>query len=782
MAKIVIDGTRAETARTVVVAAFAAVAIALLGALGVHKFKTRGLSMDLPGRLGANIAQTANGFTYSQSQQGHTVFTIHAASVTEYKGDEVDLHGVEITLYGPLGSKRKDRIAGQQFRYNKATGEIAAAGPVRIDLASLDPTAAADQIHVETSDLRYSQKTGRAVTESALAFTVPRGTGKAVGGAYDGHTGVLVLNSAIELHALENGAPVTTEATHAEISRDARVGYLLNVHSIFSGVETAADQAILHFRPDGTLFHVDAENRVSVLTAEGGRLHATNASADLDEHAEPLTVFAGGGVNYHAATPDLEEHGNAVESTLSFAPGPGGKQILSHAEFRNAVSFVVQQNSLNGDPRGLATREITASTIDIEFGRAPDGRAEAESMAASGGVKVDLHDLPFNQPQRHTSVYAGLLHADLKDGRQLRALVGNGGTRVVDYAPDGATDTSSADALQVSFLPESEAHEPGSKSSKAALKTQSAVIEQAEQTGHVLVEAAPARDAKTASGAPQTPVYAEGARAVYHAADSLLRLTGDPAHPPRVHDDTLALTASEIDLHRDTGEAAAIGDVRATSVAQPGGGRATPTLGGAGAVHVVASSAALSRGAGTAAFSGDARIWQGANSVNAPMLVFEKQGGVLHALGPQVHTVFSGQGVTRVTSNALFYADSTRTANFEGPVLAQQPGGEFRADAAQVFLSEAPPGRPSALDRMVATGRVTLTEPGRRGTGDRLVYTAADGSYVLTGGPPRASDSVHGAVTGAELLFKPGDEFVQVLNREAAGDSRRTVTDTRTPK
>ncbi len=776
MARIVIDGTRAQTARTVVAAAFAGVAIALAGAFGFHYYATRGLRMDLPGKLGANVTQTANGFTYSKSEKGRTVFTIHAASLTEFKGDEVDLHGVEITLYGSEGSERKDHIAGARFRYNKATGELAAEGPVFLDLASLDPRAAAAAIHVETSDLRYSQKTGRASTDAPIAFAVPRGSGKAVGGTYDGRTGVLVLQRAIEIHAQENGAPAATFATHAELSRDAHVAYLLNIQSESNGTRVSADQGILHFRPDGTLFHVDAENRVRVLTPDGGQLQATNASADLDQRAEPLTVFAGGGINYHSATPELEVHGNAVESTLSFAPGAGGRQVLRYAEFRNAASFVVQQNSLNGDPRGLATREVSASKIGIHFAAAPDGRVEAGMVAASGSAKVDLHDLPFDQPQRHTSVYAESLDAALKDGHQLQSLNGGGGTKVVDYAPDGAVDTSTADTLRVSFLPESKAGEPGSRKSKAAPKTESAVIDTAEQAGRVTIEAAPARGAKTASGAPQTPVYAEAAAAMYHAADSVVRLTGSP----RVHNDTLAVTANEVDLHQATGEAAASGDVRAVSTQGPGGG--TPSLGGAGAIHIVSSSAALSRAAGDAVFTGNARIWQGANSVSAPVLDFLRQGGVLRARGPEVHTVFSGKSITRVTSGALLYSDSTRTATFDGPVLAEQPAGEFRSDQAQVFLTEAPPGKASELDHMAATGHVMLTEPGRRGTADKLTYTAADGSYVLTGGPPRATDAVHGAVTGAELLFKPDEQAVEVLDHDAAGGARRAVTDTRTPK
>ncbi len=122
---------------------------------------------------------------------------------------------------------------------------------------------------------------------------------------------------------------------------------------------------------------------------------------------------------------------------------------------------------------------------------------------------------------------------------------------------------------------------------------------------------------------------------------------------------------------------------------------------------------------------------------------------------------------------------------FHGGVTAQQPSGTVHSDDAQVFLTETGPGQASRLDRMVARGHVQLLQPGRRGTGEQLVYTAGDGNYLLTGTaaePPRASDAQKGATTGAALLFRNGDNSVEVLNNDAAGLSRRTVTDTRTPK
>ncbi len=845
MAKIRIDGTRTQTIRTIVIAAFAALAVVLAATIGLQKLKREGFHLDLPGQLGINVSQTANGFTYSQSQRGHTIFTIHADHVTElFKGDQSELHDVVITLYGPEGSNRKDMISGADFLYNKITQTVVARGQVKIDMASpaVTPagkpaaTAPPDNIHIETSDLHFNQKTGDAQTSQPLAFTLPRATGTSIGGDYNSKTGVLILQSAVELHADQNGSPSVVYAQHAQLLRDSHIAYLLVARSEYQGGHDSADQAILHFRPDGTLQHLDAQNHVHMVTADGAELYSTTATADFDTHSQPLDAHAGGGVNFLSEDASSSMHGNAVEGTLIFVPGADGKASLHHATFTNAVSFVYQQRELGGDPRGSATREMTASTLNIEFSPGPGGKSIARKATAQGGATVNLHDLPYGAPPKHTSIQGQQLVALLTDGHELRQLDGTGGTTLTSYAPDGATDTSVGDTLHATFLPTAKGKGASSAKAGAAkpaaagaggMEGESASIDEAVQQGHVTMTAQPASGAKNTDGTPQTPLYADAATATYHGADQVLHLVGDASTPPRVHNDTLAMTATTIDYARATGDAVAHGDVRSTYLQKPDSkaprGSAAPAgLGGGGPVHVVSDSGKMSRTTNTAVFYGsagtDARMWQGANSVTAPVLELSKRGSSLNAHGAAgakgdvVHSAFAGQGhaqkpgtapaaagqgspseraatpgedVTRVASETFFYSDTTRSGEFHGNVVAQQPNGVVHSDDAQMFLTEAPAGQPSQLDRLIATGHVVLTQPGRRGTGEKLIYTSADGNYLLTGTPavpPHASDKEHGDTTGAALLFRSSDNSVQVLSNDPEGNSRRTVTDTRTTK
>ena len=81
---------------------------------------------------------------------------------------------------------------------------------------------------------------------------------------------------------------------------------------------------------------------------------------------------------------------------------------------------------------------------------------------------------------------------------------------------------------------------------------------------------------------------------------------------------------------------------------------------------------------------------------------------------------------------------------------------------------------------MTSTGHVEISSGGRRGTGEKLVYSSDSGNYVLTGTSsalPRLTDPVRGSVTGEALSFNSRDDSVKV-----DGDGRKTTTVTTAPK
>jgi lipopolysaccharide export system protein LptA len=777
----------------------------LLGFLGYARYRLRHLEKDLPGRLGINIQQTANGYTYSQSSKGHTLYTIQASKLIQYKaGGNATLHDVSITLYGPEGSNRADKIHGSDFSYDAKNQIVSAQGTVIIDLQGFGDgdQAASPQntIHVKTSGLVFNQKTAQADTAQHTEFSFPKAAGSCTGAHYNGKTGVLVLDSQVQMTTTTNGKAAVVQASHAQVFRDSKQAFLLDPRTAYEEAKGSADSAIVDFREDGTAQAIKAQGHVRIVTADGAQITTSNSVTQLDEDSQPTQSDLAGGIMYVSSTPDESFSGSAVSGTLTF----GDNSSLKHAQFSNAVSFVDLVHSLPNDPKGSASRQIQASKIDVEFVSGADQKTIAQKALATGDAEVNLHTIPSKGPQETTTINGDQLLATLTpDGRTIRQLDGAGHTKIVDIAKDGSTNTSAGDRLQVLFdVQKAAANSSAKRERETTQRTQISQIDTAIQDGHVVLTQTPERKAGAIAPSPTLTAWADHAE--YHASDQALHLTGNP----RLYDGgSLQLAANAIDYHRDNGDAGAEGNIRATYTQQKSQNGTRPSTGGAslggdGPVHITADHAFLHHATNVSTFYGsdktNARMWQGPNSILAPILELSRNPETLKAYGPPGHraavvnanlTPETGakhqQSVMRVHSQTLFYSDADRRGDFGGAVIAEDPDGVIRADEAQVYLTPKSPkgqqaNQQAQLDRIVATGHVVITQPGRKGVGEMLVYTADNGRYVLTGSsgnPPRIEDAAKGTTTGTTLIFNSQDDSVVV-----SGGQSSAVTETRTSK
>ncbi len=345
-------------------------------------------------------------------------------------------------------------------------------------------------------------------------------------------------------------------------------------------------------------------------------------------------------------------------------------------------------------------------------------------------------------------------------------------------------------------------------------------MESANLDGHVKLFQQPA--AKP-GGQPQPPLRATAGKAVYEGIGEWLHLT----ESPRVEDGGLQLTADTVDVSKESGDAFAHGNVKATWTGGAAPGQQTAAasgdenqgsvaLGGNGPAHVIAADAQLNESTGEATFRGHARLWQQANSVSGPEIVLnqhlqtliarttepaEPVRAVLLSAGGPVMGINAGQpsgqngdgngasksatpSVIRVRGGDLQYSDAEHRAVMHGGVLgsvvAERGAATSASNDLELQLMPVGPGGSGAqVDRMTATGRVVLTSQGRRGTGEQLEYSSVTGEYVLTGtasSPPRMTDPERGNVTGKALIFHSRDDSVSI-----EGGGRETITQTTAP-
>jgi lipopolysaccharide export system protein LptA len=785
-----------------------------------------------------------------------------ASKESQLKSGHVLLHDVDITMYGPPGSGRQDRIYGSDFEYDTNTQIAVSQGDVNIELAGMGgPTgtgtsgassAGNNNIRVRTSGLTFAQKTGQAETQQPVEFQLPRAAGTSVGANYDSKTGVLVLYSQVKITTSSNGKSAVVQAAHATMLRNSMQAFLTGASIEYATEDGSADEATVYFRKDGTTEKIDAQGHVRMKTDTGATVNSATAQILMDAKSQPTLAELKGGVTYASERGDDSMHGTASEGTLRFAAerGADGKTqtALQHAEFRRDVNFAEAIAGLAKDPGGRAEKQVQGQKVDVDF--APpgaEGQIEARKAIASGNPVVTMRQMPSKGPATETRIRGDQLVAMLDAGNVLKTLDGTGNTKVVDESTDGSRDTSQGDILHATFSQQAApaagsanrraGKEPAKNARRRATVTpgpkMEATLDTAVQDGHVIVTETPATKPgstaqastlhprqRTGSGAPTLTGWASHAE--YHAGNQTLQMTGNPRIRNNDPDgETMQVAANRIDYHRDTQDAEASGNVRATYTQpqkpQSGeAGRNAVGLGGSSApVDVIAERAAMHHATDRSDFFGTARnparMWQEADSLAAPAIEIDRQKNVLKAWGegtgaePVVSANLTSamgarhqESVARVRSQTLLYSDESRQADFRGNVSMDQAGDVIRAGDALVFLKPATAGTkggaPSAasgasstgrsgtsqIDHVVATDHVVFTQPGRKGEGNKLLYTADDGRYLLTGAPealPWLWDSVHGRTTGTALLFNSQDDSVEV-----SGGKSSAVTDTRAPK
>ncbi|HWR15126.1 MAG TPA: LptA/OstA family protein [Terriglobales bacterium] len=717
-------------------------------------------------KLGIDVQQSTTDFSFSKSEGGRTIFTVRASKAVQVKSGRAELHEVNIVIYG-RDNDRFDQIYGSDFEYEPSTGEISARGEVHIDLQGVaDRGARPDQappkelrntIHLKTSGLTFNRNTGLAQTNNRIEFRIPQASGSAMGAIYDSRAQKLTLRSQIEViqMAEQTGEPSgRLNASHAVFTNEPRRMNFSDARVTRSSGDISARQLIVFLRDDNSIDRLAASGGVVANTTGKNATHATAPAGEvvLDARNQIKTAQLTGGVSMNAEG-DQPMHGTAGRMLLDF----GAQSRLQRVRAVENVRFV--QNP----PRNKSDGQSMALTSDaVSFTLEGSGRRRAET---GGPAQITLASATASTPSKNSSTTvatAGRFVADFDRRGRLANVTGSPNARVVSSTPGQPDKTTSSDILTLRMNP-------------------AGGLDGIVQQGNFHYIEAAAKKGETS-----TEAFAE--RATYDPQTELFVLTGSP----RVTDAGATTTADRMRINRRTGDAVAEGSVKTTYSqleAQPSGA----LLASSDPIHVTATTMTARRSEESARFSGGARLWQGANIVEAPTIEFNRGKRTVVAQGNPsrlVSTVFVEQAEkgkqtpVNVTGQRLTYADSQRQAKFEGGVVMRSVHGTVTANQVTVFLQPrnktAAPTEKSAseLDRVVAEGRVVIQQQARRGTGNRLTYVAKDGSFTLTGGPPSIFDAEHGKVTGVSLTFFSRDDRVLI----EGGESAQSVTKARVIK
>lgn len=745
-------------------------------------------------KLGIEVQQSANQFTISKSEQGRTIFKLQASKAVQFKeGGRAELHDVTITLYGHDAS-RFDQVYGKAFDYDPQSGNVSSRGEVSIDLQAnpqgmLHPDQAMphelkNPIHLKTSDLVFNKNTGDAWTAARIDFRVPQASGSAVGAKYVAKDTALTLESQIKI-VMTGTTLGSILADRALLQKAPREIVLTHPHGETPEQQAQAEELTLFLNDDNTLDHAVATGGVKMISADAARASAdrgtraaTGAWSEVTARRLDLNMKSDGNVKDAVLSGDVRFENRGIQTlsgsaakaimnfgrdnALSKVRADGGVKLIQAADTHPspegrepALSLSKGRTSLqkqNSTDFEIASPAMVFFVADRRLTRAETAGAPEILLTPATKVQAGLQPIAATTAGP-THITADRFVATFDKQGRLSNVHGAANARVVSPAepqkgaaqPDRITTSDTIDA----------AFRPGTG------------IANVVQQGHFAYR----------SGTQQA--FADNAR--YTPSDQMLTLTGSP----RIVDAGMETTARTVRLNRATGDGLAQGDVK-TSYSdlkvEPNGA----LLASSDPVHVTAQNMSARTNPAIATYTGNARLWQNANVIEAPSIQFQKEQRtvIADAKGNQpVSTVLVGTDKkgnatpVTVTSTHLVYKDSDRKAQFEGGVAVRGTDLTITARHMDVLLearaSSPVQGQPrqnttgatpvapqtsvspAHLDKIIASGSVVITEPNRRATGDKLTYTALDDKFVLIGGPPSIFDAEHGKITAVSLtLFR----------------------------
>lgn len=660
----------------------AAVLVAGAGLLAAtYLLQPKAAELKVP-RVSLRVRETAHGFVLTRSEGERTIFQLQAALATQMQNREhTILQHVDLVVFDRDGV-HADRISGEQFQYDPASGNVVAVGEVHIALegrraatAGAEGRAAAGSgrrnspIEVTARRLWFNTKTGVAVAGGGLDFRYWNAVGHADAARVEAGSNRLVLSGDVRLRWAPPGRwPLAVRAGQAILDKAART---ITLASGGKGGAAApvvtmgprrlsARQLVLRLGPDEVVRAAEAEGGVQAAARENGRVMRVSCQrAQLRFQPQAMTDARGPLRQPEARLAKLVLSGNVAAVATQ---ADGRKQQLQAAVV--TVAFAGRN-----EPTQAEAEQATA-WVGGDYGLG-DTRYRARSPQGSGEAKVQAPGLRF------------VFGPGLKAGQTVLREAATEGRGTVWYARAGqGAVRMEANQFTVALNPGQQIedgqaigdvvwHEAAAGKQAARRGTAGAAeawldpktgqVARLVASGGVTVETA------TAGRGTATAGTIAGGRLTWTAANGVARLT------PRNGEKVMAtsaqgrLEAAEMTLTpaamiasggvsaawmpaRPAGEPGPRAPGRGQAArgtgygagppGTPGGvagmaGAVGPGLtGGSGPVNLTAARLTMSRDEQRGVFAGGVRVWRGSSMLQAATLRFNRARGMVTASGP----------------------------------------------------------------------------------------------------------------------------------------------------
>jgi lipopolysaccharide export system protein LptA len=703
---------------------------------------------------------TAQEYEWGQSENGKPAVHVSAKNSRLTDNNQMELQEVELKIYMKDG-KHYDRVRSPQAQFSTTEAKLYAPGEAEITLGvPVEGESPKTLTSIKAAGINFDSRSGKALTDKAVAFTFSGGDGTCNGALYDPETHELQLLHGVVLNLRSKNPkakPMKVEA--GDLNYHEKEGVVnLGGWSRLTRDQTVinAGPAIVKLRVSGDnqkhLDTVDAPNAAGTDKRPGKELeyNAGMLHVQYNEDGEMEKLYGTGGAK-------LVSHGNGSVTTMSgnsvdlFFNTETGESELASAIAKGNGS--IESNPIP-DPKGNTgdTKRLKSDTLDLFM--KPGGRDLDRVVTHSPGT---LEFVP-NQIARHRRVLKST-DMDIRYGAKSEIQSFHANNATTETYPSEEDRKKKKPNLVIAYT--------SSKVLDAAFD-EKAQLTTMKQTGDFRYVAGPRK--------------AQADNATLENEKELMTLENHA----RVADESGSTAGDQIELQQATGDFDARGHVSTTRL--PDEKKASsdmldkeePTQGMADRVTSANHNHLIH-------YVGNAVVWQSSNRIQADRIDIDRDKKGLVADG-QVISQFEdkkkvvkkadpkdekkeGKNAKPVPAAPIFtivraahmvYTDADRQAVYTGGTNFVRPGLTVKSASLQAFLNDNKSDSDSRIDHAFAEGAVEILQAAkgrqRIGTSEHAEYYAEEGKIVLTGGEPLLRDSLRGNSRGDKLTYFTGDD------------------------
>src|SRR5437762_7691103 len=360
-------------------------------------------TQGLPG----NINQQLSGYTFTRSDEGRRIFTVHASRTIALKqGGTTVLEDVKVEFFGPSGN-RYDVLRTERAEYNPP-GNFSSPGKTEIELNAQGnaPPGGNFQgrqpVYLETSQLTFQQQGLLLVSNGPVRFRVGPASGSALGMTYATKDAWLELKKdvRVELEPVrENVAASDDQRSHASshgVLASKPESRRLGAQSDVPRNEGAPNRGPLRLTAQGLRF--DKESGAVVLwgpielTQGNRRVVAKHGEVSLDRQNRPTQALLDGGVRgFEAATKSASPPGaNSPYALVASAQQVRGIFEPGSGQLRKLVAdgdVQAESRPAGSGAKPSSVNTLQAQRLELTFSGV---HPEPQSGSASGEVQFSL--------------------------------------------------------------------------------------------------------------------------------------------------------------------------------------------------------------------------------------------------------------------------------------------------------------------------------------------------------------------------------------------------------